>query len=365
MMNRIRERKTGGRFRLAAFLLPALLAALATASPLNSRGQDMNETRVSEPGLVASGPVFSPTPELPSNHGSTIYQLPDGTIMCAWYAGSREAAADVDIYASRWEGGRWTRPEVIASTPGKPEGNPVLFADDSGRTWLFFVTIHGLGWNWAKIKYRTSEDSGRTWSEVTILRNRRGWMTRNHPITLRDGRLLLPLYSENKWCSEFMASADGGRTWEHLAEVCSRPGNIQAAVVEFEDGELYATMRTGEKRGRGGRIWETRSHDGGLTWTPAQKTALPNPNAGTDMIMLQSGRLLLAFNNSDRARTPLSLAVSDDRGRTWQVVKDVETEPGEYSYPSLCQDADGVIHLTYTYRRDTIKHIAFTEEWLQ
>lgn len=319
---------------------------------------------MTEEGLVDVGFVFEPTSELPSSHASTIYQAPDGSIMCAWYSGSAEANPDVAVYASRYLEGAWSKPEVIADTPGKPEGNPVLFADDQGRTWLFFVTIHGFGWNWAKIKYRVSEDSGRSWGPVVMLRERRGWMTRNHPLVLSDGGILLPLYSENKWCSEFMLSTDGGGSWEHVSEVCSRPGNIQAAVVELDDGSLYATMRTGAAKPKG-MLWETRSTDGGRTWTPARLTSLPNPNAGTDMIRLQSGKLLLAFNNSATGRSPLSLAVSDDGGKTWRVARDVETDPGEFSYPSLCLEQNGTVHLSYTYQRKTIKHVAFTENWLE
>jgi predicted neuraminidase len=82
------------------------------------------------------------------------------------------------------------------------------------------------------------------------------------------------------------------------------------------------------------------------------------------MIRLASGNLLLAFNNSDAKRSPLSLAVSADEGVSWTVVRDVETDPAEFSYPSLCQDANGIIHLSYTWRREAIKHVAFSEEWL-
>lgn len=341
------------RFRTMLALLLAvtgMLCALASAA--------------GDGGLVSSGFVFAPSAELPSSHASSVAQMPDGSILCAWYSGTAEANPDVAVWASRFESGKWSKPEVIADTMDKPEGNPVLFVDGKGRTWLFFVTIHGLGWNWAKIKYRLSDDSGHTWGPVTMFRDKRGWMTRNHPIILRDGRILLPLYSEDKWCSEFMASSDNGATWEHAAEVCSKPGNIQAAVVELDDGSLYAAMRTGARKGTG-RLWQTRSTDGGATWSSPTLTSLPNPNAGTDMIRLASGRLLLAFNNSADKRTPLSLAVSDDNGKSWRMVRDVETEPGEYSYPSLCQDSDGVIHLTYTYRRQTIKHIAFTEEYIR
>jgi predicted neuraminidase len=37
---------------------------------------------------------------------------------------------------------------------------------------------------------------------------------------------------------------------------------------------------------------------------------------------------------------------------------DVETEPGEFSYPALLQADDGTIHMVYTWRRTAIAHVA-------
>ena len=35
----------------------------------------------------------------------------------------------------------------------------------------------------------------------------------------------------------------------------------------------------------------------------------------------------------------------------------LESEPGEYSYPAVIQGADGLVHITYTWRRRRIKHV--------
>jgi predicted neuraminidase len=53
------------------------------------------------------------------------------------------------------------------------------------------------------------------------------------------------------------------------------------------------------------------------------------------------------------------VALSDDGGATWPRCRVVETAGGEYSYPAIIQTADGLVHLTYTYRRTHIKHVAF------
>jgi predicted neuraminidase len=74
--------------------------------------------------------------------------------------------------------------------------------------------------------------------------------------------------------------------------------------------------------------------------------------------------LLLVFNNSDTERTPLSIARSTDEGKSWEPPLTLESNPGEYSYPCIIQANDGRIHITYTYRRCSIKHVELNERWL-
>lgn len=69
------------------------------------------------------------------------------------------------------------------------------------------------------------------------------------------------------------------------------------------------------------------------------------------------------FRESE-SRSPLNLIQSTDDGETWDGLRTLEANPGEYSYPSIIQASDGAIHITYTYRRYTIKHVTFTEPWL-
>ena len=84
--------------------------------------------------------------------------------------------------------------------------------------------------------------------------------------------------------------------------------------------------------------------------------ALPNPNSGIDAVTLRDGRQLIVYNHANRGRSPLNVALSLD-GKTWQAALVLESEPGEYSYPAVIQSADGLVHITYTWKRQRIKHV--------
>ena len=85
-------------------------------------------------------------------------------------------------------------------------------------------------------------------------------------------------------------------------------------------------------------------------------TALPNPSAGIDAVRLADGRFLLVYNPTASGRSRLEVAVSRD-GRSWRSTAVLEDGPGEYSYPAIVQARDGRVHVTYTWRRERIKHV--------
>ena len=114
---------------------------------------------------------------------------------------------------------------------------------------------------------------------------------------------------------------------------------------------LAAAYRT-----RSGRLFETWSDDSGSTWTPLALTTLPNPNSGIDAITLRDGRHLIVYNHTATGRTPLNVALSRD-GRTWEAAAVLEQGPGEFSYPAVIQTADGLVHVTYTWKRERIKQV--------
>lgn len=309
--------------------------------------------------LRADAFLFQTAP-FASCHASTIAESPDG-LVAAWFGGTHEGHRDVGIWLARCEAGRWTAPREVAGgsdlTPPGACFNPVLHQVGGGPLWLFYKVGDGPR-SWRGLR-RESSDGGRTWSPPEVLPPGLLGPIKNKPLVLPDGTLLSGSSREaERWTVHFERSPDGGRSWEEV-EPPPAPGidAIQPSLLTHGGGRLQAVGRS-----RQGRLFSTWSEDAGLTWSPLELLEVPNPNSGTDAVSLADGRHLLVYNPTTAPaaewggpRTPLSLAVSGD-GRQWRRVVDLETQPGEYSYPAIIQAADGLVHVTYTWRRQRIRH---------
>jgi len=313
--------------------------------------------------------VFETAP-FASAHASTIVETKDG-LVSAWFGGTREGAPDVGIWLSRHERGGWTSPIEVA-TGVQADGtrypcwNPVLF-DVPGKALMLFYKVgpSPQGW-WGMV--RTSSDSGRTWSDARRLPDSVLGPIKNKPVRLADGTIVAGSSTESTdrpsvWRVHFERSTDGGATWTSVSPPASPDGQsidaIQPSILVHPDGALQAVGRT-----RSQRIFETRSTDGGRTWTPIALTSLPNPNSGIDAVTLRDGRHLIVYNHTTQGRSPLNVALSRD-GKTWNSVLVLESERGEYSYPAVIQSADGRVHITYTWRRQRIKHVVIDPSTLR
>ena len=302
-------------------------------------------------------------------HASTIVELSGGDLLAAWFGGKREGDPSVEIWVSRKPvGGHWSPPQALTSFPEMPCWNPVLFRDGQNRVWLFFkIGPSPRSWVGA---YRTSMDSGISWSPLTYLPAGLLGPIRNKPIILWNGEILAGTSVEagygqdtrqdvpyRSWTSWVERSEDGGRTWSVHGPIVvpgENFGVIQPTLWEVRPGYVKMLMRSTL---RIGSICEAHSTDGGKTWSPARPTSLPNPNSGIDAVKLRDGRVALVYNHSRRKRSPLNLALSSDEGKTWDTPHLLEEGPGEYSYPAIIQSSDGKVHVTYTWKRQRIKHV--------
>jgi predicted neuraminidase len=311
--------------------------------------------------IVSSEFVFETAP-FASAHASTIVETADG-LLAAWFGGTREGADDVGIWTAKRARGAWTAPVEVANGV-QPDGtrypcwNPVLFRMPNRTLTLFYkVGPSPRAW-WGIV--RTSSDEGLTWSGARRLPDGILGPIKNKAVALADGSVVAPSSTESPdresvWRVHFERSADAGATWTATPPIASgeqgRVDAIQPAILVHPAGRLQAIGRT-----KSGRMFETWSSDGGRTWSSLALTSLPNPNSGIDAVTLRDGRHVVVYNHTPRGRTPLNLAISRD-GAAWNAALVLESEPGEYSYPAVIQTADGLVHITYTWKRQRIRHV--------
>ena len=304
------------------------------------------------PSIVRSEFIYEKA-SFPQCHASTIAETKDG-LVAAWFGGKFEGHREVGIWLSRQVGGKWTVPVEVASggRPGKrfPCWNPVLFQPKKGDLLLFYkVGPKPNSW-WGELI--TSADGGKTWSPARRLPEGILGPIKNKPVELADGTLLC-------------GSSDEAMGWRVFMER-RKPGGSWSKVGPLNDGKKLAAiqptiLRHGKRlqilcRSKQGVIVESWSEDGGRKWSELKPTELPNPNSGIDAVTLRDGRHLLVYNHTRRGRSPLNVALSRD-GKTWRPAVVLEKRPGEYSYPAVIQTADGLVHVTYTWKRQRIKHV--------
>ncbi len=81
--------------------------------------------------------VCNPLPT-PNCHATTVLPLPDGSVITAWFGGTKEGTTDVDIWYSRRDENGWSEPKSVCYKKHIPHWNPVLFLRENGEIMLFF-----------------------------------------------------------------------------------------------------------------------------------------------------------------------------------------------------------------------------------
>ncbi len=357
----------------------AAIESVLAKRPLATSTMPVEGTPLDKPGSApksdnpygsiwfAAEQVFESIPLAPAHHCSTICEAANGDLLCLWYGGSYESADDQAIFLARKrpDDKRWSTPQVLLQNAVAPPGNGVIFRDTTERLWIVWCRMEGTrpmrrggGWDRCRLFARTSTDQGVTWSEDRPMFDEELWcVPRNPPIVLADKTLLLPVEGLQGKVegSHFLRLPSDTSTWQRAGFT---DGGSQPAVVQRCDNSILALLRHAR------HITQVESSDGGLTWNRAVDTPLENPDSGITMTRLTNGHLVLVYNDSQTSRTPLSITRSIDEGRTWEKPLRLESNPGEYSYPSIIQSTDGRLHLTYTYRRYAIKHVELNEDWL-
>ncbi|MCK6483367.1 MAG: exo-alpha-sialidase [Phycisphaerae bacterium] len=352
----------------AAMLLGAAPACVRTAAPLlpiplGADPAPLTVAAATDPPTFVLRHIDVPADlRQPYNHTASIAALPDGTLLAAWGAGTRELAADTAIYlARRTPDGTWGEVRIVADQPGRSDANCVLHIDARGVVRLFYVEIFGTTFCEGRVIMRRSDDGGRSWSSGRPVIPAPCTMIRNKPIVLRGGRWVLPAYVQALYATQFWISDDDAETWRNGDLLLTWPPNLQAALVERFDGTLWALTR---RSGADSFTWQAESRDGGVSWALRPRHDLLNPDSALDLLRHSSGAWIVAYNDSPTQRAPLVLRVSWDEGESWSRPTIVADGDGRYAYPSLTESPDGRIHLVYSDDGPAIAHAEMTLSWL-
>ncbi len=313
-------------------------------------------------GVTLEEFVFNEAP-FKECHASTIADTPEG-LVASWFGGTKERNIDVEIWLSRKINGQWSEPVSVANgiqnaSLRYPCWNPVLYQIPGGALQLYYKVGPSPSDWWGLLI--ESVDNGKTWGSPVKLPEGILGPIKNKPVLLSNGTLISPTSTEHDgWRVHFEYSTDLGKTWTKSDPINDgqQYNAIQPSVLIHKSGKIQIMARCKENV-----VLSSWSSDNGTTWTSLEPSGLPNPNSGTDAVTLNDGRQLIVYNHIGKKpnqwggkRSPLNVAVSKD-GLNWEAAIVLENEPGEYSYPSVIQANDGLVHIVYTWKREKVKHV--------
>jgi hypothetical protein len=374
-----------------------MLLGMNTTTPLSKIGSWLAVVIVatvasglSAPRAVAADDLGRVVLELPGRAGNprnsegSFVGLKDGRILFAYsrYRGAEEkdwadhAAADIAARTSA-DGGKTWSPEdriLVANEGACNVMSASLLRLQDGRIALFYLRKNSF--RDCHLWMRTSTDEAATWSEPVPCIPAPGYFVVNNDrvIQLANGRIVVPAAQhrmkidtdkmryeviDERGIAMFFLSDDGGKTWRESRDWLAFPGNCpsglqEPGVIERRDGTLYGWCRT-----EAGSQYETESADRGETWSQPRPSPFRSPCSPLSMKRMPgTGHLLAVWNDHSKVekqqptdwksaswgRTPLSLAVSTDDGKTWLPARDIETDPDRgFCYTAIHFTDDAVL----------------------
>jgi predicted neuraminidase len=316
------------------------------------------------PGHVTTEFVYESAP-FPECHASTMAETPTGLVM-AWFGGTREKHPDVGIWLSHLADKKWTTPVEVATGVQQdsmrfPCWNPVLFQIPGGPLQLYYKVGPSPSEWWGMMM--ASQDGGKSWDQPKRLPDKILGPIKSKPVMLGDGRLVSGSSTEHDgWQVHIESTNNLGFSWSRSPSLNDGKSiqAIQPSILIHPNRRLQILCR-----GRGtGKIVEAWSEDNGRKWSELKTIDLPNPNSGLDAVTLADGRHVLVYNHTARGRSPLNVAVSPD-GVKWLAAAVLENTPGEYSYPAVIQTADKLVHISYTWKRQKVRHVVLDPSKLE
>ncbi|MHC4423847.1 MAG: SUMF1/EgtB/PvdO family nonheme iron enzyme [Planctomycetota bacterium] len=329
-----------------------------------------------------NGPLFSN-----HNHDPAIVECPNGDLLAIWYTCEEEDGRELAVAASRLRYGaeEWESASLFWDAPDRNDHCPGLWFDGRDTIYHFNGLSAAATWGNLAIILRTSKDNGVTWSRARLIVPEHGFrqMVGEPVFRTHDGAIVFgadAVYGSTIWISR-----DNGLTWIDPGGTLN---GIHAGIVQLRDGRI---MALGRGMNVDGMMPKSISCDMGKTWQATPSSFQPI-SSGQRLVLtrLKEGPLffasfveqMLVVDTSSRKRPVSGLfgALSFDEGRTWPVRRLITDDgPGRKldggawtdefvmgfgtaepkGYLSVCQTADGLIHLI-----SSAQHYAFNIKWL-
>jgi len=343
-------------------ILRALLILVAILGPSSLRAEDSPVSHVLS---------LPPSEENRRNSEGDFIRLKDGRILLVYThftsGAADHATAHLAGRISEDGGETWSERDtiVVANEGGQNVMSVSLLRLQDGRIALFYARKNSS--EDCRPCVRFSEDEAKTWSQplVCIPDKEIGYYVLNNDrvIQLKSGRLVVPVAQHHgigwpKWTSQGTAlcylSDDCGKTWRRSqseldgrASESKRVTVQEPGAIELKDGRVMMFCRT-----NAGCQYLSFSNDGGDRWSPLVSSSILSPVSPASIERIPTtGDLFMVWNNHEGIdpslkgkRTPLTVAVSRDEGKTWERVRNIETNPhGWYCYTAIEFVADHVL----------------------
>jgi sialidase-1 len=293
----------------------------------------------------------------PRNSEGDFITLKDGRILFVYshYTGGSTSDHAPAYLAGRFskDGGKTWTPEdqLIVKKEGDMNVMSVsLLRLQNGKIALFYLKKNSE--QDCIPQMRISDDEAKTWSEPkACITDQQGYfvLNNNRVIQLKNGRLLMAVALHKslngKWQNKATLfsyySDDNGVSWKSSEAVPNTTDIVtqEPGVIELKNGTIMMFIRAS-----GGVQQLSYSKDKGQTWSHIEPSNLKSPLSPASIARIPStGDLLVVWNNNDGSnpeikdkRTPLTVAISKDDGKSWQHIRNLETDPdGWYCYIAI------------------------------